>query len=99
MSPNHDGSFRLVNVHSEKVLDNPGASTTAGEPLDQWTDTDAPNQWWKLVPAGTSGHHHLVNGSSGLYAAVENGSADDGARIVQRPADGSAGQEWTLVAL
>ncbi|MFF9148579.1 RICIN domain-containing protein [Streptomyces sp. NPDC014861] len=99
LSPNHDGSFRLVNVHSDKVLDNPGASTTAGEPLDQWTDTDAPNQWWKLVPAGTSGHHHLVNGSSGLYAAVENGSADDGARIVQRPADGSAAQEWTLVAL
>ncbi|MFD4370609.1 RICIN domain-containing protein [Streptomyces sp. NPDC058486] len=97
--PNYDGSFRLSNVHSGKVLDNPGASTTAGQALDQWTDTDAPNQWWKLVPAGTSGGYHLVNGSSGMYAAVENGATSDGARIVQAPADGTAGQEWTLVAL
>ncbi|MFE4634958.1 glycoside hydrolase N-terminal domain-containing protein [Streptomyces sp. NPDC056773] len=97
--PNYDGSFRLSNANSGKVFENPGASTTPGEPLDQWTDTDAPNQWWTLVPAGTSGHHHLVNGSSGLRAAVENGSTGDGARIVQLPADGSAGQEWTLVAL
>ncbi|WP_329624964.1 RICIN domain-containing protein [Streptomyces sp. NBC_01255] len=97
--PDYDGSFRLSNVNSGKVLDNPGASTSPGEPLDQWTDTDSPNQWWKLVPAGTSGHYHLVNGSSGLRAAVENGSTSEGARIVQMPADGSAGQEWALVAL
>ncbi|MFF5789782.1 RICIN domain-containing protein [Streptomyces sp. NPDC012693] len=97
--PNYDGTFRLSNVNSDKVLDNPGASTTAGQPLDQWTDTDAPNQWWKLVPAGTSGTYRLVNGSSGMYATVENGSTGDGARIVQLPADGSAGQEWTVVGL
>ncbi|MGW8888632.1 glycosyl hydrolase family 95 catalytic domain-containing protein [Streptomyces sp. NPDC055749] len=97
--PNHDGSFRLSNLHSGKILDNPGASTTHGQPLDQWTDTDAPNQWWTLVPAGAGGRYHLVNVSSGLRAAVENGSTGDGARIVQLPADGSAGQEWTIVGL
>ncbi|WP_406447989.1 RICIN domain-containing protein [Streptomyces sp. NBC_00876] len=97
--PDYDGSFRLSNLNSGKVLDNPAASTTHGQPLDQWTDTDAPNQWWKLVPAGTAGHYHLVNVSSGLYAAVENGSTGDGARIVQLPADGSAGQDWTIAGL
>lgn len=97
--PNYDGSFRLSNVKSAKVLDNPGASTTPGEPLDQWTDTDSPNQWWKLEPAGAAEHYHLVNVASGLFAAVENGSTSDGARIVHMPADGSAGQEWKVVAL
>ncbi|MFE5791352.1 RICIN domain-containing protein [Streptomyces sp. NPDC056503] len=98
-APNYDGTFRLSNVHSGKVLDNPGASTTHGQALDQWTDTDSPNQWWDLVAAGASGRYHLVNRASGLRAAVENGSTDDGARIVQVPADSSAGQEWELVAL
>ncbi|MEU9671794.1 RICIN domain-containing protein [Streptomyces bobili] len=99
LRPNHDGSFHLPNVHSGKVLDNPGASTTPGQALDQWTDTDSPNQWWKLVPSWTSGYYHLVNGSSGLYAGVENGSKSNGARIVQLSADGSAGQEWAIVGL
>ncbi|MFE2560355.1 RICIN domain-containing protein [Streptomyces sp. NPDC059352] len=92
-------TFRVVNRASGKVLDSPGASTTHGEPLDQWTDTDAPNHRWKLVPAGTSDHHYLVNGASGPRAAVENGSTNDCARIVQMPADSSAGQEWTIVPL
>ncbi|WP_405851927.1 RICIN domain-containing protein [Streptomyces sp. NBC_00090] len=99
LRPDYDGSFRLANVHSGKVLDNPGTSMTSGHALDQWTDTDSPNQWWKLVPSGTSGHYHLVNVASGLYAGVENASADDGARILQLSADGSAGQEWTIVSL
>ncbi|MEU2509189.1 RICIN domain-containing protein [Streptomyces sp. NPDC007863] len=99
LRPNYDGSFRLSNVHSGKVLDNPGASTAPGQALDQWTDTDSPNQWWKLVPSATSGHYHLVNGSSGLYAGVANGSTEAGTGIVQLPADGTAGQEWTIVPL
>ncbi|MFD7288289.1 RICIN domain-containing protein [Streptomyces sp. NPDC059863] len=97
--PNYDGSVRLANVNSGKVLDNPGASTDHGRPLDQWTDTDAPNQWWNLLPAGTEGHYQLVNGTSGLHADVENGSTADGARIVQMPFRGSAGQEWFLSGL
>ncbi|MEU7516864.1 RICIN domain-containing protein [Streptomyces sp. NPDC042898] len=97
--PDHDGSFRLSNVHSGKVLDNPGASTSPGQPLDQWTDTDSPNQWWRLTPSGTAGHYHLVNGSSGLRADVEDGSTSEGARIVQLPADGSARQEWAVIGL
>lgn len=96
---NYDGSFRLSNVHSGKVLDNPGASTAPGQALDQWTDTDSPNQWWKLVPSATSSHYHLVNGSSGLYAGVANGSTEAGTEIVQLSADGTAGQEWTIVPL
>ncbi|MFB6634410.1 RICIN domain-containing protein [Streptomyces sp. NPDC056362] len=99
LAPNHDGTFRLSNVHSGKVLDNPGTSTTPGQALDQWTDTDSPNQWWDLVSVGAGGRYHLINRASGLRASVENRSTDDGARIVQLPADGSTGQEWTIIAL
>nr|BEK62981.1 glycoside hydrolase N-terminal domain-containing protein [Kitasatospora purpeofusca] len=96
IEPEADGSFRLTNVKSGKVLDNPGASTVPGQALDQWTNTKSPNQWWRIVPAATTGHVNLVNVSSGLRVDVEAGSTADGARIVQQPAAGTAGQDWKL---
>ncbi|WP_328435818.1 RICIN domain-containing protein [Streptomyces sp. NBC_00425] len=93
------GEGRLSNVHSGRVLDNPGASTSAGTALDQWQDTNAGNQWWKLVPAATSGSYHLVNVKSGLHADVQSGSAADGAKVVQWPAGSGSHQEWQPVGV
>ncbi|MFE7761715.1 RICIN domain-containing protein [Streptomyces sp. NPDC057438] len=97
--PDYDGSFRLSNVNSGKVLDSPGSSTTAGTALDQWSDTDTANQWWKLVPASTSGHHRLVDVRNGLCAGVRGSSVDNGAKIVQWPSAAGHSQEWQLVGV
>ncbi|GAA4628147.1 hypothetical protein GCM10023196_043340 [Actinoallomurus vinaceus] len=67
------GPFKLVNRNSGKVLDDPGGSPNAGTALDQWSDTNSSNQWWKLVPAATSGYYRLVNIKSGLCADVQSG--------------------------
>lgn len=95
--PNDDGSFRLVNRNSGRLLNSPGGSAQ-GAQLDQWADTSSDNQWWKLVDAG-SGHHRLVNVRNGLCADVEGGSANDGARVVQWTDNGGTNQHWQLVPL
>ncbi|WP_079051821.1 alpha-L-fucosidase [Streptomyces regalis] len=95
--PNTDGSYRLSNVRSGKVLDSPGGSAQ-GVALDQWTDTDSSNQWWKLVPA-TSGYHRLVNVGNGWCADVKDASTADGASVIQWPNTGGSNQEWQVIAL
>ncbi|AVV44187.1 hypothetical protein C6376_24845 [Streptomyces sp. P3] len=95
----HRGPYRHREAHLGHRLDNPGASTNAGTALDQWQDTNAGNQWWKLVPAATSGYYHLVNVRSGLHADVQNGSAADGAKVVQWPGGSGGGQEWRPVGV
>jgi alpha-L-fucosidase len=95
--PNTDGSYRLANVGSGKVLDSPGCSAK-GAGLDRSSDTDASNQWWKLVPA-TSGYYRLVNVGNGWCADIKDASTADGATVIQWPNTGGTNQEWQLVAL
>lgn len=97
LPPNVDGSYRLVNVRSGKVLDSPGGSAE-GAALDQWTDTDSSNQWWNPVPA-SSGYHRLVDVGNGWCADVKDASTADGATVVQWPNTGQANQEWQVIAL
>ncbi|MFI7293743.1 RICIN domain-containing protein [Streptomyces sp. NPDC050121] len=96
--PDYDGSYRLSNVNSGKLLDNPGGAS-AGTALDQNSDTNSTNQWWKLVPAATGGNHLLVNIKSGLCADVQSGSTADGAKVIQWSANGGANQEWQPVGV
>ncbi|MGW1747092.1 alpha-L-fucosidase [Streptomyces sp. NPDC002092] len=46
--PDTDGSYRLSNVKSGKVLDSPGGSAQ-GANLDQLTDSGSDNQDWQIV--------------------------------------------------
>ncbi|MFI6931050.1 alpha-L-fucosidase [Streptomyces sp. NPDC050287] len=96
--PNTDGSYRLSNVKSGKMLDSPGGSTQ-GTTLDQWTDTSSDNQWWKLAPSSTGGYYTLVNVHNGWYADVKDASTADGAKVIQWTATGATNQDWQIVAL
>ncbi|MFJ3307219.1 alpha-L-fucosidase [Streptomyces sp. NPDC086549] len=96
--PNADGSYRLSNVRSGKVLDSPGGSAQ-GAGLDQWADDGGDNQSWKLVPSQTSGYHQLVNVRNGWCADVKDTSTADGATVIQWPSTGGSNQDWQIVAL
>ncbi|GAA2630073.1 alpha-L-fucosidase [Streptomyces vastus] len=96
--PNTDGSYRLSNVRSSKVLQSPGGSAQ-GDGLDQWTDDGGDNQWWKLVPSQTSGYHQLVNVRNGWCADVKDASTADGARVIQWPSADGSNQDWQILAL
>ncbi len=95
--PNTDGSYRLSNVRSGKLLESPGSSAQ-GAQLDQWADTGSGNQWWKLV-AATSGYYRLVNVGNGWCADVKDASIADGAQVIQWPSTSGSNQEWQLIAL
>ncbi|MFE9451927.1 RICIN domain-containing protein [Streptomyces sp. NPDC006739] len=69
--PNTDGSFRLVNGKSGKLLQSP--NSTQGATLTQGTDSGDDTQWWKLVPSTTSGYYRLVNVHTGWCADVSVG--------------------------
>ncbi|MGW2700120.1 RICIN domain-containing protein [Streptomyces sp. NPDC001340] len=51
-----------------------------------------------MVDAG-GGYVRLVNVRNGLCADVEGGSADNGAKVIQRPVGDGTIQQWRLVAL
>ncbi len=96
--PNTDGSYRLSNVRSGKVLQSPGGSAQ-GDGLDQWTDDGGDNQSWQLAPSQTSGYHQLVNVRNGWCADVKDASTADGAPVIQWPATGGSNQDWQIVAV
>ncbi|MER6080718.1 RICIN domain-containing protein [Streptomyces sp. NPDC001833] len=96
--PDADGSYRLSNVRSGKVLQSPGGSAQ-GDGLSQWTDDGGDNQSWKLVLSRTSGYHQLVNVRNGWCADVKDASTADGASVIQWPATGGSNQDWQILAL
>ncbi|MFB9717125.1 serine/threonine protein kinase [Planobispora longispora] len=48
------------------------------------------------VPDQGGGVYRIINRNSGLCLHVRGGSGDDGARIVQSPCTGGAGQTWSV---
>ena len=98
LTTNSDGSYRLVNVRSGKLLESP-AGSGQGAQLGQWADTGSDNQSWQLVPSPTSGYHRIVNVRTGWCVDVDSASTVDGAKIVQWPGTGGANQDWRIVGL
>ncbi|RXZ68443.1 glycoside hydrolase family 3 C-terminal domain-containing protein [Agromyces albus] len=92
-------SYRITNVNAGLVLQVADASTAEGAPLELWQPSkkDA-NQQFELVRVG-DGFYQLVNQHSGLCAAVDGGSRDDGAAIAQQACDAdSTAQAFALKA-
>jgi endo-1,4-beta-xylanase len=46
---NSDGSYTFVNLHSGKVLEDPGSSTSTSTQMDQWDANSGSNQKWNLL--------------------------------------------------
>ncbi|MFJ3162189.1 RICIN domain-containing protein [Streptomyces kanasensis] len=87
--------YRLVSVHSGKVLDVNGFSTADGTRIQQWTDQNTANQQWKLRPTG-DGYHELVNRNSGKVLGIAGDSTADRAAAEQQTDSSSTSQEWRI---
>ncbi len=88
--------YKLVNVHSGKLLDVSGGSTTDGGAIIQWTDNGGTNQQWALTPS-TGGSYRLFNRNSGKDLDVAAASTSDGGAVDQWTDNGGANQQWNLV--
>ncbi|MFF8385037.1 RICIN domain-containing protein [Streptomyces kanasensis] len=90
-----DAYYRLVSVHSGKVLDVNGFSTADGTRVQQWTDQNTANQQWRLRPTG-DGYHELVNRNSGKVLGIAGDSTADRAAAEQQTDSSSTAQEWRI---
>lgn len=89
-----DAYYRLVSVHSGKVLDVNGFSTADGTRIQQWTDQNTANQQWKLRPTG-DGYYELVNRNSGKVLGMAGDSTAQAA-AEQQTDSSSTSQEWRI---
>jgi hypothetical protein len=48
--PSSDTYYNIVNPNSGMYTDVPGASTTCGATLEQWTADTQPNDQWQFAP-------------------------------------------------
>ena len=93
-----EGTFKIVNVKSGKLLDVSGGSKENGATVLQWRDTGADNQHWKFVKLN-DGSYKIENVNSGKALDVERASLDDGASVHQWAftGEGGANQKWRLI--
>ncbi|MEU7874522.1 RICIN domain-containing protein [Dactylosporangium sp. NPDC049140] len=90
-----DAFYRLVAVHSGKVLDVNAFSTADGARIQQWTDQNTANQQWKLR-ATPDGYYELVNRNSGKVVGVAGDSTAEAAATEQQTDTSSSSQQWRV---
>jgi YVTN family beta-propeller protein len=88
--------YRLVAVHSGKVLDISGVSTANGARAIQWPWTGGNNQRWRLAGVG-NGEYTLTAVHSGKLLEVAACSLADGGAVQQNvPSSTPACQRWRI---
>jgi beta-glucosidase len=99
LSKARGGAYRITNVNAGLVLQVADSSKAQDAPLQLW---EAPrslrdlNQSFTLVRVG-DGYYQLVNQNSGLCAAVDGGTRDNGVLITQETCSAqSAAQSFAL---
>ncbi len=92
------GTYFVTDVKSGKDLDDPGASTTPGTQMIQWTPNGGTNQKWNIQSVG-NGLFTITNVSSGLLLDDKGGSTSAGNPIIQWTANGGTNQQWSFQSL
>ena len=94
--PVANGTYKVTNLSSQLVLDDPGLSKTAGVQMIEWPANGGANQKWTF--AFQSGYYTIQNGASGLYLTDPNASAANGTALVQEPLTSGDAQLWSVSA-
>nr|WP_254211920.1 RICIN domain-containing protein [Streptomyces sp. ADI95-16] len=86
--------FQLVNRHSGKAVDVPGASTGPGTELIQYTPSGAINQRFRFIPVGSGLHE--IRTTHGLSWDISGGGTADGTKLVQWTPAYADNQHWKV---
>jgi PKD repeat protein len=87
-------SYRLTALHSGRLADISGVSTSVGALLHQWSGTGGLNQQFDFLDSG-GGYYRIRARHSGLVLQVASNSS--GADITQQPDSGATSQQWQVV--
>ncbi len=88
--------FKIVNVHSNKMLAVSGASTANGAQVQQYHDNGTADHLWEMVDAG-GGYFMLRNINSNLVLGIDGMSTADSALIKQAADNGTADHLWQWI--
>ena len=91
-----NGTYKIVNRNSGKVLDVSGVSTADGAHVHQWTYVGGNNQKWTFEFLSNE-VYRISAVHSGKFMDIEGGSVADGAANIQWPWHGGDNQKWRLV--
>lgn len=89
------GSWRLTNLASGKILDLPGSSTANSVQLQQYADNGGDNQRW-VINRTDDGYFIITSKASGKNMDVDGVSAQDGAEVHQHQDTGNDNQLWSI---
>jgi len=89
-----DGRYRLVNRHSNKVVDVTGSATTNGSPLVQSDWSGGGSQQWDIAWQGNG--QYRATGVASAKAIDNGGTSNTGANLVIQPSSGATSQRWTI---
>lgn len=89
---------QISNRYSSHCIDDPGQSTTPGQPLQQYDCNLTPAQQWEFR-TDSNGYTVIWNPQNGLCIADEGGWIGNGVPVVQTYCDGSAAEEWDFAQI
>ena len=93
-STNYEGTFKIVNRHSSKVLGVTSDSTANGANVCQWTDNGKASQQWKISNEGNG--YKIINVNANKALDVDNSSLKDGGNVLLWSENGDANQRWNI---
>lgn len=91
-----DGTYKIVNRLSGKVLDVPYSSMSDGAQLIQCSYNGGNNQKWNITSNG-DGTYKIKSVNSNKCVDVQGGSSNDLTPIIQGPDTGSNYQKWQII--
>jgi len=98
LSGGDNGYFRIVSVHSGKVLDVSESSQDDGTAIIEYSWGGGHNQQWSVEKLG-NGRFRIVSRLSGQVLSVYGGFQDQGTSVVQWPWGEGLSQQWRLSTL
>lgn len=91
--------YKIVAVHSAKVLDANGGKETPGTNVSQYQFNGTNSQFWYFKPAG-DGYYNLISKVNGLYLDVSGGkSGNNGSNIQLWYGNNTSAQKFKLTPI
>ena len=90
----YEGTFKIINRHSGKVLGVQYDSTSEGANVIQWSDNGKTSQRWVISKEGNG--YKISNVNAGKSLDVDNNSLQDGGNVLLWSDHGSQNQRWDI---
>ena len=93
--PIANGTFRIKSKATSQCVDVPGANTTPGTQIQQWTDNGNIAQKWVFTSFG-NGYYKIKSSATNLCLDDANASLTAGNIMIEWADNGTSAQQWRI---